>query len=102
MNVARSEWPPFIGTELNSSADATTHFLTLKNKNHAAIVCIGNTRGKSREQIHALLTHEAAHLWQRMKENIGEDRPSNEFEAYAIQAIVQNLMVAFKVRWRKK
>ena len=101
MNVANSEWPQFIGTGQNSSADATTHFFKLKNKNHAAIVCVGNSRGKSREQIHALLTHEAVHLWQCIKEDMGEDRPGHEFEAYAIQQIVQNLMVAFK-GWRVK
>ena len=98
MEIVRSEWPQFIGTGPNSGADATTHFFTLKNKNHAAIVCIGNSRGKSREQIHALLTHEAVHLWQRMKEDIEEDRPSHEFEAYAIQAIAQNLMIAYSGR----
>ena len=95
LEIARSEWPQFIGFGKNSSADATTHFLTLKNKNHAAIVCVGNSRGKSREQIYALLTHEAVHIWQYIKENLGEDDPSHEFEAYAIQAITQNLTTAY-------
>ena len=98
MRIPRSEWPLFVGTGPNSGADATTHFLTLKNKHHAAIVCIGNTRGKSREQIHALLTHEAVHLWRRIKEDLGEDNPNHEFEAYSIQAIAQNLMIALRRR----
>ena len=95
LGIARSEWPPFIGSGQNSSADATTHFFTLGNKNRVAIVCVGNSRGKSREQMQALLTHEAVHLWQRIKEDMGEDRPSHEFEAYAIQTISQNLATAY-------
>jgi hypothetical protein len=43
-----------------------------------------------------LLTHEAAHIWQQMREHIGEDDPSSEFEAYAMQAIIQSLWTGFE------
>lgn len=39
--------------------------------------------------------HEAVHIWQEMREKIGERFPSAEFEAYAIQRIAQNLMHSF-------
>jgi hypothetical protein len=49
------------------------------------------------EQVYALLVHEAVHIWQDVKHRIGEDNPSSEFEAYAIQNISQELMLAYKL-----
>ena len=42
-----------------------------------------------------LIIHEAVHVWQLLMENIGESSPSSEFEAYAIQAISQELIEAY-------
>ncbi len=42
-----------------------------------------------------LVVHEAAHVWQAIKNDIGEDRPSHEFEAYAMQNIVMELCKAY-------
>ncbi|MFG1413466.1 hypothetical protein V5G24_20360 [Xanthobacter sp. VTT E-85241] len=42
-----------------------------------------------------LVTHEAAHVWQAIKNDIGEDRPSHEFEAYAMQNIVMEICKAY-------
>jgi hypothetical protein len=47
-------------------------------------------------QIHALLTHEAMHLWREIRNQIGEKEPSAEFEAYAIQKITQNLAYSYE------
>lgn len=44
----------------------------------------------------ALLVHEAAHVWQDICEGIGEARPSSEFEAYALQNIVEDLFTAYE------
>lgn len=43
-----------------------------------------------------MLTHEAVHIWQEIKLQLGEKEPSYEFEAYSIQNISQNLMEAYK------
>ena len=98
LNVPRKEWPPFIGgggDGASNSSDATTHFFENKVRGVMAIVCVGSTRGRTRAQVHALLTHEAVHVWQAIRDNIGETKPSMEFEAYSIQAIVQNLITAY-------
>jgi len=46
----------------------------------------------------ALLAHEAMHVWQALLDDIGETkRPSSEFEAYSVQAILGGLMKAFEM-----
>lgn len=42
-----------------------------------------------------LVVHEATHVWQRIRETIGERNPSHEFEAYAVQTISQELLQAY-------
>lgn len=39
-----------------------------------------------------LLIHEAVHVWQAYAKDMGEERPGNEQEAYAIQGISQELL----------
>ena len=43
-----------------------------------------------------LLVHEAAHVWQKICEDIGEDAPSMELEAYALQNITLALIEAYR------
>ena len=71
------------------SSDATCHFLSNPNKpnKEIAIVCIDLSKEQSRAQKYALIVHEAVHIWQRIKELLGEKAPSKEFEAYAIQRL---------------
>ena len=38
-----------------------------------------------------LLCHEATHVWQAVRDNMGEKSPSSEFEAYSMQAIFQGV-----------
>ena len=77
-------------------ADATTHFLHNDKGDRTVIVCIRNKPGITLCQAYALLVHESVHVWQEVKEIIGEREPSKEFEAYSIQAIAQELMVAYR------
>ena len=42
-----------------------------------------------------LIVHEAAHVWQAIKKDIGEVQPSPEFESYALQWIVMQLLDAY-------
>lgn len=48
----------------------------IKNKEYSFMQLIG------------LITHECMHAFRRMMEDIGEDRPSKEFEAYIMQYLV--------------
>lgn len=56
-----------------------------------AIVQLGDSSEWNTLQVHGLLLHEAVHIWQELKERMGEGEPSIEFEAYSIQAIAQDL-----------
>ena len=41
-----------------------------------------------------LIVHECAHVWQVIKQKIGETDPGMEMEAYALQAITQEMIEA--------
>lgn len=75
---------------------ATTHTFEDTKKNLYIVVCINKNNKYTIEQVHALLAHEAVHVWRRIKEHIGESQPSEEFEAYAIQNICQELFFGYK------
>ncbi len=92
MQIPRDQWPPFI---LNDWSDATVHHFDGVGGKQCAIVCIRAKQGRSGIQIAALLVHEAVHIWQAIRESMGEKEPSSEFEAYSIQCIAQELMEAF-------
>ena len=48
------------------------------------------------EQIYACIVHEALHLWWKILNKIGEDNPSEEFQCYSVQNIVQDLFYQYK------
>jgi len=98
LNLPKSERPEFLAT---SHSNATTHFFESGDGSAAAIVALGSTDGRTIEQVHALLVHEAVHLWQAIRERIGEDSPSAEFEAYSVQAIAQRLMESYADQRKK-
>lgn len=62
-----------------------------------AIVTLGDhvEGAHSRVEIAGVLAHEATHVWQHIREEIGEEKPSSEFEAYSVQAIFQGLYQAW-------
>lgn len=96
MGVPRDHWPPFIRT---AHADATAHhFESTSEYRDATIVCVDMERAKKRDplEVVGLLVHEAMHIWQRIREHIGETNPSSEFEAYSVQWIVQELCGAYR------
>lgn len=88
---------PFI----SPGGNATTHFFECRDRT-SAIVCIPADHKASLIQAHAMLCHEAVHVWQEARAIIGEHKPSAEFEAYSIQAIAQELMVAYRHPAKKR
>jgi hypothetical protein len=54
--------------------------------------CMATTQA----MVHALLAHEAVHIWQGIRERIGERAPSSEFEAYTVQYICTGLFLAYE------
>lgn len=91
--------PP--GTPYLSSArvDATVHFFDNQRGESVAVVALGDTTGRSGVEIAGLLVHEAVHIWQTHRENIGETHPGREQEAYAVQGIAQELMAEYARRF---
>lgn len=78
--------PRFIN---GGNSSATTHFLTREGHGGTAIVCMEPmTPKRTREQYAALLAHEATHVVQDMRRELGELGP--EAEAYIVQHIVQS------------
>lgn len=60
---------------------------------------MGEKEGYTIPDVHALLVHEAVHVWQHIKGQLGETcsiEEGYEFEAYSIQSIVYNLMVEYE------
>ena len=91
LGVPVADWSHWIDPD----AHARTHALTAKGK-FCCIVCIeANPEGILPAQIVALLAHEAVHVKQKYMEFIGERDPSPEFEAYVVQNIVQELVLAY-------
>jgi len=93
--LAVTKGPAWIKTE---HADATTHWFTPKDGQLTCVIAIRPRPGITGIQIASLLVHEAVHVFQRYCDCVGEDEPSAEFEAYSIQQIAQNLMVAYSER----
>lgn len=84
----------------DKNSGATTHYFegNVKGRGrYCAIVCIyppALTKFTSID-IAAMLVHEAMHIWRLIRENLGEDSPSTELEAYAMQNISSELMYAY-------
>lgn len=88
-------WPEFV---LNTHSHATAHQFEKVNDTgkRTVIVCIPPDQERDQLEIVGLIVHEAVHVWQWACENIGEDKPSMEFEAYAIQRLTQNLLGEYR------
>lgn len=97
LKIKKSDRDPWLG----KNANATAHVLMSKGK-LCAVVSISVEKGRDPNSIVGLLVHEAVHVWQYFKEFIGEDMPSKEFEAYAIQNISQELIQAYSGLTAKK
>ena len=79
---------------LSLEQDAQTRFKQRKGK-CIAIVEIAITN-RPMYVTHALLAHEAVHIWQEVRQMMGEQDPSCEFEAYSIQRIAQDLFYEYE------
>jgi hypothetical protein len=80
---------------------ACVHYLEKKSDGfirEIAIVCLKENSHKTKkiEAIHAMLVHEAMHVWRRCRQALGEDYPSSEFEAYSMQNLCQSIFTSYK------
>lgn len=79
-------------------SQATVHILTNAKGGITCIVCLGQWQGRDPIEVAGLLVHEAVHIRQAYTGHIGERNPGDEQEAYAVQAIAQELMAEFARR----
>lgn len=94
----RLKVPP---SELTPKSDATTNFLQSDNGYWIAVICLFNHK-HTKNETKALLAHEAMHVWQKIRELIGEEKPSHEFEAYAVQSLCQSLFDEYDRQRRRR
>jgi hypothetical protein len=78
--------------------DAMTHTFEHEGGVSCCIVTIQGWEGRDPVEVAGLLVHEAVHVWQTYAQDIGERVEGMEQEAYAIQAIAQELMAEFARR----
>lgn len=80
--------------------DACVHYLenSSERPSTTAIVCLRPRPNSTQAQIISMLTHEAVHVWQQICEEMREQFPSKEFEAYTIQWITQLLLRAVGIK----
>ena len=90
LNVPKREALDWVSPGCN----ATVHFLDNKGK-RLAIVCVQVKPESTLCEVHGILVHEATHIWQDYIIGIGENRPSDEFMAYSMQIISQELMLSY-------
>ena len=83
-------------------SDATVHFLENPAREQCCIVAIRVMKKTDPNSVVGLLVHESVHIWQKFRRRIGEENPSDEFEAYSIQAIAQRLIEAYSDQATKK
>lgn len=83
-------------------ADATAHHLNHPDGNRCTIVAINITKEQTGVEIAGLLVHEAVHVVQDYFAYHGEHTPGIEQQAYAIQAVSQELMDEYARQLRER
>lgn len=82
-------------------SDATTYFFE-KGRKQLAIVVMNTEKlphDANVASIVGLVSHEIMHVWQSIKEDIGENNPGDEMEAYYFQALMQDALYALYWKW---
>jgi hypothetical protein len=75
-------------------------FQLVKDSDIFCVIALSEDAQKNNNSIEiaGMLVHEAVHTWQFYAEKMGEDKPGDEQEAYAIQAISQELLAEYARR----
>lgn len=79
---------------LEAGSEAQVH--TFQSSQGHIVVVVTVRPDEDAEKIRETLVHEAVHVWQEIREYIGETEPSKEFEAYSTEAIYANLLKEYK------
>lgn len=87
---------------VSSGSDATTQSFTDETGKQISIVCFYDHKSNPDLLNLSLIVHEAVHIWQKIRDSMGEKEPSAEFEAYSVQMISQELFLEFARQTKKR
>lgn len=59
------------------------------------LLCINKKKKDDLQILYPLIAHEVVHIWQFVKEHIEEEAEGAEIEAYFIQSVLQDVMIAY-------
>lgn len=82
---------------IDEGMDGCTHVFS----NGAMIVAVNTMPRKKIPEAHAIIAHEATHVWQNHRDYICEVSPSAEFEAYAVGNICHQFFKQYERDLRK-
>ena len=80
---------------LSDKHAACVHTFDNKEGGVACVVCLAVVPDASPINVAASLAHEAVHVWQVCRKDMGEQNAGDEIEAYAIQNIVAMLFKSY-------
>lgn len=63
---------------------------------HIVIITLSDCLGRDPIGIISLIAHEIEHVWQMMKNHMGEDNPGNEVEAYVKQDMLASMLYVYE------
>ena len=77
-------------------ACVTTFFETPRGCVRVLTVGDHLTGKRNRLRLTALIAHEVQHIWQSIKDDVGEEAPGSECEAYMVQWLLTQVLEAFE------
>lgn len=78
--------------QIDSDGPAATHFYD----DEKIVVLLDKKANVTDSEKVALLVHESVHVWQEIRNRMGEKEPSIEFEAYSVQSIFLGLLSLYQ------
>lgn len=77
---------------IDRDVPAATHFYD----DEKIVVLLDDKADVTDSEKVALLVHESVHVWQEIRNRMGEKEPSSEFEAYSVQSIFLGLLSIYQ------
>lgn len=79
-----------------TDAKVTTFYQTPRGR--VAVLTVGDHLGEKQNKLRltALIAHEVQHIWQGIKNDVGETVPGAECEAYMVQWLLTQVLEAFE------
>ena len=83
------------------SAGRCTNLVNTETRDLCILISIKHWDTKDSAAVAGLVAHEAVHAFEFMCDHIGEDKPSSEFKAYAVQSFVREVLDCIEIERKK-